>query len=317
MSVLQNKRLVKARLTNSGKGVLEINIDAIRFFTETGRFRKQRKIVREIPISDVEGVDRQGNDLSVTWKGTIDMFVIEQQSEVDQVYERITASLKERAKEAEKEKETVAVEQEESALAHATADAMEAANSLFDVLGTLHGRVDWKLVEASCKRSEENIAKLTNQGEYSLSLDVKPLSAAMLGRHPREVAQKVFDVLKTLYEHFDQLASSAKEDAAQTHPNPSDARLVLRALYVLNDMRLGAIVGDEEVARENPELLKALDDLSKLPWSKIDVKAAKASLDKFFVGKESQSDAFEEIKSMLEQALKVTSEGSYAGILGL
>jgi hypothetical protein len=82
-------------------------------------------------------------------------------------------------------------------------------------------------------------------------------------------------------------------------------------------MRLGAIVGDEEAARESPELLKALDDLSKLPGSKIDVNAAKASLDKFFVGKENQSDAFEEIKSMLEQALKVTSEGSYAGILSL
>ena len=75
MTATPTELTVKARLRNFGDGVLVLADDAVKFYVETGRFRKHRKIVREIPLADVESVERQGNDLSIVWKGTTDMFV--------------------------------------------------------------------------------------------------------------------------------------------------------------------------------------------------------------------------------------------------
>src|SRR4030065_2418831 len=101
MTVPPTELTAKARLRNFGDGVITIDGDAVKFYVETGRFRKHRKIVREIPLADVESVERQGNDLSILWKGTTDMFVSEQAAQVELIYERIMSALKERTKNVE------------------------------------------------------------------------------------------------------------------------------------------------------------------------------------------------------------------------
>jgi hypothetical protein len=69
-------------------------------------------------------------------------------------------------------------------------------------------------------------------------------------------------------------------------------------------MLLGTVVGDDEVEKEGAELLKVLDELSRLPSLKIDVNAVKTSLDKLCAEKEKQGLVIEEIRLMLEQQLK-------------
>lgn len=114
---------------------------------------------------------------------------------------------------------------------------------------------------------------------------------------------KTYDVLRALYDHFDGTASSA-EDSEQFHPNQRDAKLVMQAVYLLNDMALGAVVGDEAVGKEGAELLKMLEDLAKLPDSKIDVNAVKTALDKLSLETEKQRLVAEEIMPTLQQQLK-------------
>jgi hypothetical protein len=293
MTATHTDLTVKGRLINFGDGVLEFTENGIKFYVKTGRFRKRRKIVREIPLADVESVERQGNDLSIVWKDTTDMFVVEQPSQVEPVHERITAALKARAR----------ASQQQNELAQMTANAMETADSLFDILKNLHGRVDWKLVEISYKQSEENVARLANQSVVSVCLDVKPLSVTVQNHRPKETAEKVYDVLRALHDHFDGMASSV-ENSEQFHPNRRDAKLVMQAVYVLNDMALGAVVGDEAVEKEGAELLNVLNDLSKLPGSKIDVNAVKTAIDKLCAEKEKQRLVVEEIMPMLQQQLK-------------
>ena len=299
MTAVPKELTVKARLRNFGDGVLVVAGDGVKFYVETGRFRKHRKITREILLVDVESVERQGNDLSVTWKGNIDIFVIEKSSQVEPIYERIIAALKERTKESEN-KETA--DQKHVELIQLTLKAMETADSLFDILRNLDGRVDWNLVENNFKKSEENVKNLASQPN-SMCLDVGLLSSAIQERCPREIAEKTHDVLKTIYGHFDGMTLSG-ENAEQSHLNHQDARLVIQASYVLNDMLLGAIVGDDAVEKEGAELLNVLNDLAKLPDSKIDVNAVKTSLDKICGEKEKQVLAFEEIRLMLGQQLK-------------
>lgn len=71
---------------------------------------------------------------------------------------------------------------------------------------------------------------------------------AVQNHRAKETAEKTYDVLRALYDHFDGTASSA-EDSEQFHPNQRDAKLVMQAVYVLNDMALGVVVGDEAVGK--------------------------------------------------------------------
>jgi hypothetical protein len=299
MSATSTATVAKARLRNFGDGVLELTDDGIRFYVETGRFRKQRKISREIQFADIESVERQGNDLRIIWKDNTDMFALEQQSQIESIHGRITAALKDRSK-GEENKETA--NQELNELAQTTSYAIETAHSLFEILGNLHGRVDWKLVEGSLMQFEENVGKLASQGANPVCLDIKPVLAAVQKHRPEEIAEKAYDVLKELYEHFDGLVSS--EASEQFHPNRRDAKLTIQAIYVLNDMALGSVVDDDVVGKEGGELIKALEDLVKSSGSQIDVNAVKTSLNKLCNEKENQRAMMEEIKSTLEQKLK-------------
>ena len=94
MTATPTELTAKARLRNFGDGVITIADDAIKFYVETGRFRKHRKIIREIPLTDVENSELQGNDLSVAWKGVTEMFAVKQTSQIEAIHERITAALK-------------------------------------------------------------------------------------------------------------------------------------------------------------------------------------------------------------------------------
>jgi len=67
--------------------------NTIKFHTEKGRFRKRQELSREIPMSDIEAINRVGNELSITWKGSTDIFVIEKTELVGTIFEKIPLRL--------------------------------------------------------------------------------------------------------------------------------------------------------------------------------------------------------------------------------
>ena len=296
MTATRAELTVKARLRNFGDGVLVLADDSVKFYVETGRFRKHRKVILQIALADVESVERQGNDLTIVWKGVTNIFAIAQPSQVESTYERITRALKEPTKDAAS-KEGAGQKKAFIELAQLTVKAMETADSLFDILRNLHGRVDWDLLGTSFKQSEENVKELVSQAN-SLCLDITRLLAAVRERRPKEIVEETYDLLKTIYGHFDGMASSG-ENAEQLPPDYREARLVIQASYISNDMLLGAVLGDGAVEKEGSELLKVLDELSKLPGSKIDVNAIKLELDRLCAEKENQVVIIDDIRSGL------------------
>lgn len=299
MSAPKIATVVKARLRNFGNGILEVGDDAVRFYVETGRFKKQRKISREIQLNEVEGVERQGNDLTITWKDTMDMFVIEQPSQVDAIYERINTNLAERRKKVENKN---IVLQAQTDLTQTTNNAMETVYSLFSLLEQLHGRVNWKDMETNYKMVEENTAKLANQNINPINLDITQLQLAAQEHRPKEIAEETHDALKSLYNYFDELSSN--QALEEPHPNKHDIKLIIQAIYILNDMALGVIVGDESIEKEANEFIKVLDELAKLPGLRVDVTSVKSSLDKLFATKGKQTEGFDEIRLKIKQQLK-------------
>jgi hypothetical protein len=310
MTAVTEELTEKARLRNFGDGFVVITDGVLKFYVETGRFRKHRQIIREIPFAEVENVEQQGNDLSIFWKDTKDVFAIAKPSQVEPVLQRIMAALKEHTKETETKIVTDQLGKETTQL---TVKILDTSDSLFSILKNLHGRLDWNLMETNFQSVQENVKNLANQPN-SLCIDLTQLSAAVQERRLKEISGTTFDVLKALYVHFDELFSPS-ENAEQFHLNCQDSRMIMQANYISNDMLLGAVVGDNTLEKEGAELMKILDSLSKLPGSKIDTNAIKAELDKLCAEKENRVAIVEDMHLMLGQNLRefVASEQSLLG----
>jgi len=288
---------VKAYLIGLGSGTLEFIDNTIKFHVEKGRLRKQKKLVREIPMDDIEGMDRVGKEISVTWKGTTDIFVIEELESAGTIFERIPKVSREQKKVFE-DKEVA--KQERNEIGGAVSVIIDVADSLFDILRTLHGWVDWDRVESFLKSSEENAARLTDQKMKTVELDFTKLSSTIKERLPKETSKEAYNLLKSLQDCFDG-TDSENEFLEEIHPNYYDAKMAIQAHYLLNDIVLGTIVEDEEIAKEHNELLITLEDLSKGACLEIDVEAIKNVIDKLGVAKEREKVVKESRKIFRKQ----------------
>jgi hypothetical protein len=250
---------VKARLRNVGNGTLELVGNTIKFHVETGRFKKRKEIAKEIPVADIESIERVGNELSIAWKGVTDRFVIEKAELAETIHAKITEALGVQSKPLEAKE---AGKQKLNELAQALSNALKITDSLFDILRCLHGRVNWNLVESQLKCSKENVRRFADQ-KGAVNLDFAKLSSAIKEHLPEEISKEAYSILKALFEYFNGLPSQV-DSSAQIHPNHDDAKKVILAYYTLNDIILGTVVEDEEVGKERVELAIALDDLSKV-----------------------------------------------------
>ena len=289
----------KASLRNLGSGRLEFIGNTIRFHMEKGYFKKRKKIAREIPLTEIESIERVGNELSITWKGVTDLFVIEETELVGMIHERITEALNEQEKMLEDEE---AAKQRRNELAKILSGAIEIVNSLFDVLRSLQGRVDWNRVEGYLKRSEENVRSFTGQKIGTINLDFTKLSLAVKEHLPEEISKETYSILISLHNYFSGLSSNS-EFLEQIHPNYHDIKTSILAYYLLNDIALGTIVGDEEIGKESNELVMVLDDLSKETDLKIDFDAIKDIMNKLLMEKGKES-TIEKSRSVFRQQLK-------------
>ena len=289
----------KARLRNLGSGTLEFTDNTIKFRVEKGRLKKRKEIAREIPIADIENIERVGNEFSITWKGVTETFVTEKAELVGTIYEKVTEALKEQRKMLE-DKE--AVKQKRNEIAKILGVAIEIVDSLFDVLRSLQGRVEWNRVEGYFKRSEENVRSFAGQTIGTINLDFTKLSLAVKERLPEEISKETYSILRSLYEYFSGLTSK-NESLEQVHPNYHDAKTTIFAYYTLNDIILGTIVGDQEIGKESDELVMVLDDLSKGTDLKINVDAIKDIINKLGMEKGEES-VIEESRAVFRQQLK-------------
>jgi len=290
--------IVKAHLIGLGSGTLEFIDNTIKFHITKGRFKKRKELSREIPMADIDGMNRMGNELSITWKGTTDTFVIEETEFAGTIFEKIPETLREQrrmfdAKEVAKQKR--------NQVGKIVSVAMEIADSLFDILMSLHGWVDWNHIEVFLKRFEENVGILTDQEMETLELNFKKLSLAIEERLPEEILKEAYDLLRLLHDYFSGLVSE-NDSLKEINPNYSDARTAIQAYYLLNDIALGTIVGDDEIGKEHNELMMTLENLSRETGLKINIEAIKDVIAKLGSEKGKES-AIEKSRAVFRQQL--------------
>jgi hypothetical protein len=279
-----SESVVKAYLIGLGSGTLEFIDNTIKFHIEKGRLRKRKDLVREIPTADIEGMDLVGKEISITWKGTTDIFVVEEMESAGTIFERIPKTFREQKKVFEDKK---VAKQKRKEISKTVSITIDIADSLFDILRSLQGWVDWKRVESFLKSSEENAARLTDQKIKTIELDFTKLSLAIKERLPEETSKEAYNLLRLLHGYFDGL-DSENEFLKEIHPNYYDAKTTIQAHYLLNDIILGTIVEDEEIGKEHNELLITLEDLSKGTGLKINVTAIKNVITKLGIDKEKE-----------------------------
>jgi len=289
---------VKAYLIGLGSGTLEFIDNTIKFHISKGRLRKRKELVREIPMADIEGMDRVGKEISITWKGITDIFVIEETESAGTIFKMIPKASREQKKVVE-DKEVA--KQKRNEISKTVSITMNMADSLFDILRSLHGWVDWKRVEGFLKRSEENAVRLTNQKMKTIELNFTKLSLAIKERLPEETSKETYNLLRLLHDYFGGL-DSENEFLKEIHPNYYDAKTTIQAHYLLNDIILGTIVEDDELSKEHNELLITLEDLSKGTGLKINVNAIKNVIAKLGAEKGKES-VIEKSRAVFRQQL--------------
>ena len=292
------KSAVNAHLHSLGSGKLEFIDNTLSFHLEKGYFRNQTKNVREIPTADIKSMNRTGNELSITWKGVTDIFIIEETELAGTIFEMIPqTSLEQRRMFEDKE----AANQKRNELIDMLSVAMEVVDSLFDILRSLYWHVDWNRVEGFLKRSEENARHLKDKKLGARELDFALLSLAVKKRLPEEISKETLNLLRLLHDYFSGLAS-ANESLEQIHPNDHDAKTTIQAYYLLNDIILGVMVGDR-AEKEINALVVMLGDLSKKSGLKINISALKDTIDKLGVEQEKES-VFEESRMIFRKQLE-------------
>jgi hypothetical protein len=290
---------VKAYLIGFGSGTLEFIDNTIKFHITKGGLRKRTEIIREIQMADIEGMDRVGKEISITWKGTTDIFVIEKEESAEAIFKKITKTSKKEKKVVE-EKEIA--KQERNEIGKTASITMNIVDSLFDILRSLHGWIDWDRVEGFLKLSEENAARLTDQEMKIIELDFSPLSSAIKERLPEETSKETYNLLKLLYDYFSALTKK-NETFDQIHPNFHNAKTIIQAHYLLNDIMLGTILEDAEIGKEHNELLITLEDLAREAGIRIDINAIKNVIAKLDAEKVKEN-VIKKNRSVFRQQLK-------------
>ncbi len=260
---------VKAKFENRGNGTMEFAEGTLKFYVERGRFKKKSEVVREIPLTDIENAALSGTELSITWKGVADIFIVEKEEPANAIFEEVDSALK-------KQKETLETERTPPQIPNDLIDtikaSLETTDSLFDILMSLHGRVDWNRLENALKSSEENAKLLPIQKTGIMIIDFTKLESTIRNNRLEEISKEVYDTLKSLSGQLNELALN-NVLPEKVHPDYEDAKRIILAYYTLNDIIIGTIVGDKEINRERNELAAMLEGLAKTVELHIDVDA--------------------------------------------
>ena len=254
-----SSNIAKAYLRNFGKGQLEYTDTTLNFYVEKGRLVKKKEVAKNIPFADVESVILEKNELAVTWKGVTERFVVENSALAQLIMEKANEALKLREKSYEEQE--AAVTQVRAELASTIKATLSVVDSLFDILRSLHGRVDWNRMDSFVNRSEKYL-KATTHGEVALAnLNFSLLSLALSDHNVEAVSKESYHLLESIQNSFKETASGS-ESAIQLHLNRLNQATV-QSYYVLNDIVLASVVGDEKVIEEVNQLAVLLVNLSK------------------------------------------------------
>ena len=244
-------------------GKFEVSEDKLKFFVAKGFGKKQWVVAREIPVAEVESINGEGNELTVTSKGVAEAFHTKDKTGsfatfVEQVNAMLETQRSGQQKTAETNQKTT---QRKVELIAVIEKAVRIVDLSFDVLiGLQDKRIDWQQIETSASGLGESL-NFTAQTLPPLNLEYVKIGSAAKAQTPKDTSNEAFNLLKTAYRYFDNL--NPEDDVKENQPNFQTTKNLVLAYFLVNDLLLGRFVGDKDNTREIHELDVALQRLAE------------------------------------------------------
>ena len=293
---------------------VEVSDSTVKFFVAKGLGKKQWVVVKEIPVYEITHIENLGNQLSIMWKDVTDEFFTKDKTDsfsklVSQVNEMLAAHVEDQQKSKENnEKEEKASLRRNELLGIINTSAGIIDHSFDVLIGLQPKHINWQQIEDYSNDFGENIS-FTGQTMPPLNLDFSKISSAVKRQIPKEASNEAFSILKATYGYFHDL--SVDDEFKENHPNFQDAKAVISAYFMLNDLLLGKVVGDKENKEEISQLESVLKNLAAEINFKVDIDELKSTINKIDVdnNRESVIESSREIfKEQLKQQLKPNEE---------
>jgi hypothetical protein len=148
----------------------------------------------------------------------------------------------------------------------------------FDVLiGLNENRINWQQLDGYSNGFGENFS-FAGQSMPPLNLDFSKVFSAIKSRIPEETAKETYNILEAVYVYFN--GSNFDDDIKESLLNFQNAKDVILAYFLLNDLLLGMVVGDKENKDEKGQLETVLQNLGKKSNFKVNVEELKGNMDK-------------------------------------
>jgi hypothetical protein len=139
-------------------------------------------------------------------------------------------------------------------------ESMSIVDSLFDILLSLHGRVDWARTGKCLTLAQDHVAHLAKASLVKFPFDFSELSSAVSLHTLDSISAEVYRQLTLFYPTFQSLELS--DTPIITNSKPSLVMDAMQSYYVLNDILIGVAVGDEKIAEEIAQLSNMLAKLA-------------------------------------------------------
>jgi len=270
----------------------EISDNKIKFFDAKGFPKKHWVLIKEIPIQEISGIESFGNELRITWNEEVYTFVSKKNSEsIISLCDNMQSLLKDR-------KKTIENNEKSFVRKNALRKVMDVIDSSFDILmGLNEKKIDWIHLEG-------NVAGVLDSWKLDegapLNLDFTNVSAAIKRRIAEETSKEAYGILKFVYQHFDGLKpQDYQKDDSVNLPN---AKNLILAYYMLNDVLFGKVVGEVDNEREILALEGVLLDLANGSNVKLNIEELKSGIYK--LGVEVDRDRiFKDIRGSFKQKL--------------
>ncbi|TFH22276.1 hypothetical protein E4G67_04575 [Candidatus Bathyarchaeota archaeon] len=230
----------------------EVSDNKIKFFDAKGFPKKRWVLIKEMPIQEISSIESFGNELRITWNEEVYTFVSKKNSEsVISLCDQIQSLLKDRQKTIENNEKSYLRKND-------LRKVMDVIDLSFDILMELNEKmINWIHLEGNAEGLMDSW-KL-NEGA-PLNLDFANVSAAIKRRIAEEISKEAFGILKSVYEYFDGL--KPEDDQKDNSVNAPNAKNLILAYYMLNDVLFGNVVGEVDNEKENQALESALLNLA-------------------------------------------------------
>jgi len=277
----------------------ELTDSVVKFSVVKGFPKKRWVLIKEIPIHEITSIENFENELRITWNGSAYLFVLKNKYEsFSALRDQIQSLLEEHKKILQKNENT---DLRKADLIETINASISVVNLSFNILMSLHKkRVDWARLE-SYSESLGNCLRFTGQILEPLNTDFSRISAAIKKQIPKETSKETYNTLKAIYEYFNSL--KPEKDLKEIIPNLENAKAIILAYFMLNDILFGRVIGEEDDVKELLSLETTLVDLTDHTKIRIDIEKIKANINRFEV--ESDNDAVEESRAVFREFLKL------------